>query len=94
MSESVRYINLVLALSGIVSWLLLYRIPAYRGYSIAVLSWLINVAAFWVWTLFIRDFGTQLEAANNWSRLVQLQALILVTGGALIPLWQRKKYHR
>jgi len=92
MSEAVRYINLVLALVGLVSWTVLYRVPAYRSYAIAVLSWLINVTAFWIWTLFIRDIGTQLELANTWSRLVQLQALILAAGGALIPLWHRRKY--
>jgi hypothetical protein len=94
MSESVRYINPILALVGLVSWLMLVRIPAYRGYSIAVLSWLINVTAFWIWTLFIRDPLTHIELANSWARFVQLQALILVAGGALIILWHRRRKYR
>ncbi len=89
--DAYHYVSLALGVTGIVACVALAVRPRYRGYLIAPLTWLLNITAFTVWTTFIRIPGTQVAEANQWSILVHIHGLILVSGIALIMLFQQGK---
>lgn len=87
--DAYHYVSLALGVIGLITCFALAARPKYRGYLIAPITWLVNITLFTAWTTFIRVPGTQIVEANQWSILVHIHGLILVSGIALIMLVQR-----
>ena len=84
-ADAYRYTALLLASVDLLLWIAwARRYRQYRGYAWAPIVWLLATAAFWTWTIFVRVPGTQLELTNWLSATLQVFALILLGGAALV----------
>ena len=89
-----RLIALVMAVAGIVIWMVWAERNKFRWkIAIAPLSWLINVAAFYLcylsqWYRHTIDY----KLLNNWSLIIRLQSLVLVMGlGIILIINEQRK---
>ena len=85
-SNIYRLIALVLAAAGIIVWMVWAgKNKGRRRIAVAPLSWLINVAAFYLCYLVqLYRHIVNYTFLNNWSLIIRLQSLALVIGLGLI----------
>ncbi len=82
----------VTGLSLIVWGILYLRAKNYRGYVLAILIWLVHVAAFYMMLQGWFGAGLEANAARNWSTAVRLHSLLTVAGvGVVILIATRHK---
>ena len=89
-----RLIALVMAVAGIIVWMAWAERNKFRWkIAVAPLSWLINIAAFYVCYL-VQWYRhtTNYVFLNNWSLIIRLQSLVLVIGlGIILIINEQRK---
>ena len=86
-----RYIVLILALIAIGVWILyLIRCKEKWLYILAPLLWLINVAALWIYRLFIVTV-LNADLLNTWSIAVYIHALITLIGAGVVMIAESER---